>query len=129
MPRGETGPMVATAYVLFVFSFAVLGALLGIAAHYWRAHATLYAEDLGLGEPLDTLTRNDYQWEKHVVGAEWDDAGFWRSDSVRNLLYYMAMGFFGPLFVGFALWDQKVELVGAVCHGLVRVGLHSPLCT
>lgn len=121
--------MISTAYILFVFSFAVMGGLLGIAAHYWRSHATLYAEDLGLGEPLDTLTREDYQWEKYVVEAEWDDAGFWRSDSVRNLLYYMGMGFFGPLFIGFALWDQRAELVGLVCDGLIKTGLHSPLCT
>lgn len=121
--------MVTTAYILFVLSFAVLGGLFGILAHYWRAHATLYAEDLGLGEPLNTLTRDDYQWEKHVVGAEWDDAGFWRSDSVRNLLYYMAMGFFTPILVGFFLWDQRADMVGMVCRGLIKAGLNSPFCS
>ena len=30
---------------------SVFGALLGIIAHYWRAHATYFPEDLGLGEP------------------------------------------------------------------------------
>ena len=75
-----------------MLAFAVLGALAGIVAHFWRAHATMFPEDLGLGEPLDTLTRDDYQWEKHVVGAEWDDAGYWDPGSVRNLVYYMASG-------------------------------------
>ena len=57
----------------------------------------------GLGEPLDTLTRDNYQFEKHVVGAEWDDAGFWAPDSVRNFIYYVASGFAGPLLLGLSL--------------------------
>ena len=85
--------MTGFAYICFVFAVSVIGALLGGLGHFWRAHATMFAEDLGLGEPLDTLTRDDYQFEKHVVGAEWDDAGFWAPDSVRNFIYYVASGF------------------------------------
>ncbi len=121
-------PMATFAYLAIVLSLVVLGALLGIAAHYWRAHATPYAEDLGLGEPLNTMTRDDYQWEKHVVGAEWDDAGFWAADSVRNLLYYMGSGALAPLLFGVAFWGQRQELVGAFCATLRSVGLNSPLC-
>ncbi len=120
--------MVTLAYIAFVVAIAILGGLVGIVAHYWRAHATMYAEDLGLGEPLNTLTRDDYQWEKHVIGAEWDDAGFWAADSVRNLLYYMATGVGIPLLIGAMLWDQRNELVGALCTGLAQQGLNSPLC-
>lgn len=120
--------MVTTAYIAFVVAIAILGGLAGIAAHYWRAHATMYAEDLGLGEPLDTLTRDDYQWEKHVIGAEWDDAGFWAADSVRNLVYYMAAGVGTPLLMGAMLWGQRSELVAAMCAGLAQLGLNSPLC-
>jgi len=64
--------MTDLAYLAFVFASAVIGALLGIAAHFYRSFSYV-PEDLGLGEPLDTLTREDYQWEKHVVGAEWDE--------------------------------------------------------
>lgn len=120
--------MVALAYIVFVLAAAVLGALLGIGAHFWRAHATMYAEDLGLGEPLDTLTRDDYQFEKHVVGAEWDDAGFWDPGSPRNLVYYMASGFLVPLFFGVLLWSGRADVVAATCKGLLRLGLQPPLC-
>jgi hypothetical protein len=120
--------MVATAYIAFVCSIAVLGALLGVAGHFWRAHATLYAEDLGLGEPLDTLTRRGYQWETHVIGAEWDDAGFWDSGSVRNLVYYMASGFVTPLVLGLIFWGEREHVVTAICTGVTAAGFNSPLC-
>jgi len=51
------------AYLSFVFAGCVAGTLLGIVAHYWRAHATMYAEALGLGQPLDTPTRAHYPVE------------------------------------------------------------------
>ena len=120
--------MTEIAFLSFIFAGCVAGTLLGIAAHYWRAHATMYAEDLGLGEPLDTLTRENYQFEKHVIGADWDDAGFWAADSVRNLFYYMASGFVVPLILGFALWGQRDVVVIGVCQGLIGIGLSPPLC-
>jgi hypothetical protein len=121
--------MVTLAYIAFVLAFTVIGGLLGIAAHYWRAHATMFAEDLGLGEPLNTLTRDDYQWEKHVIGAEWDDAGFWDPGSVRNLLYYAASGVAVPLVIGAAMFGQREIVVQAICAGIAGAGLHSPLCS
>lgn len=120
--------MIATAYIGFVLAFAVLGGLAGIGAHFWRGHARMIPEDLGFSEPLNSLTRDDYQWEKHVVGAEWDDAGYWDPGSVRNLVYYMASGFFSPLVIGVLLWGQRAELVSGMCGLLQRIGLDGPLC-
>jgi hypothetical protein len=121
--------MAEFAYIAFVVSFTVLGTLLGAVAHFWRAHATMYPEDLDLGEPLDTLTRDDYLWEKYVIGAEWDDAGFWDSGSVRNLVYYMASGAAGPLLFGILFWGQRHEYVDIVCRLLAAAGLASPMCS
>jgi len=120
--------MAGWVYIAFVLAGTVLGGLLGAAAHFWRAHATMYAEDLGLGDPLNTLTRDDYQWEKHVVGAEWDDAGFWAADSVRNLVYYILSGMGMALLFGIVFWNQRAEIVGAICRGLAALGLKSPIC-
>lgn len=120
--------MAGWVYIAFVFAGTVLGAFLGAAAHFWRAHATMYAEDLGLGEPLNTMTREDYQWEKHVVGAEWDDAGFWAAGSVRNLAYYILSGMGTALLLGLAFWPQRIEIVGALCQALGSLGLKSPVC-
>ena len=120
--------MADIAYIAFVVSFAVLGVLFGIFAHFWRARAKMFPEDLGLGEPFDTLTREDYQWEKHVVGAEWDDAGYWDPGSVRNLVYYMASGAAAPLLLGAVFWGQRYEFVKFVCQLSAAIGLKSPLC-
>ena len=42
-----------------------------------------------------------------MVGAEWDDAGYWAPGSVRNLVYYMASGFAVPLLLGVVFWGQR----------------------
>jgi hypothetical protein len=120
--------MAGFTYICFVFAASVIGAVLGGLGHFWRANATMYAEDLGLGEPLDTPTRDNYQFEKNVVGAEWDDAGFWAADSVRNFVYYVISGFITPLLLGIGFWDLRGEIVQAVCGGLAGLGLNSPIC-
>jgi hypothetical protein len=120
--------MTDTAYIAFVLSLSLLGALVGILGHFSRAHATLYPEDLGLGEPLNMLTRDNYVVEKYVAEAKWDDAGYWDPDSLRNLVYYIICGALGPLAVGAALWSEREILVAATCQGLTSLGLTPPLC-
>jgi hypothetical protein len=115
------------AYAGFVLAFAVLGALLGLLAHFARANA-IVPEDLGLGEPLNSLTRDDYQWEKHVVGAEWDDNGYWDGGSPRNLVYYLVWGFVTPVLIGALLWGQRHDVLSLTCGFLRNAGLHPPLC-
>lgn len=120
--------MTDMAYIGFVLSLSLFGALLGILGHLWRAHATYFPEDLNLGEPLDTLTRDNYQVEKYLVEAEWNDAGYWDGESLRNLIYYVVSGALAPLIVGAALWSERFTLVAAACQGLTAIGLNPPLC-
>jgi hypothetical protein len=58
-----------------------------------------------------------------MVGAEWDDAGFWAPDSVRNFIYYVASGFSAPLLLGVGFWSLRTEIVTVICSGLP-----SPIC-
>jgi hypothetical protein len=121
--------MLQFTYLCFVFAATVVGALLGALAHFWRAHATPYAEKLfDDGDFANGLFIDNYLTDKYVAGAEWDDAGFWAADSVRNLIYYMISGALVPVLLGTALWDRQQEIVGAICTGLAGAGLHSPLC-
>lgn len=120
--------MVMVAYVSFVFIACLAGAVLGWIGHYMRAHTTFAPEDLGLGEPWNTLTRDDYQFEKNVVGAEWDDNGYWDDLSNRNLVYYVASGAATPLLVGLFLWSDRALLVDATCRGFLWMGLSPLVC-
>lgn len=120
--------MVLLAYFSFWFVATVLGAVLGFIGHYWRAHFRYIPEDLGLGEPWDTLTRDDYQFEKHVVGATWDDNGYWDDLNNRNLIYMVASGAAAPLIFGAIFIGQRFEIVTGICTGLAAIGIHSPVC-
>lgn len=120
--------MVESAYIAFVFLATLIGVFLGAIAHFWRAHATYFPEDLDLGENINILTRDNYLTEKYIVGAEWDDAGYWDGDSVRNLVYYALCGAIVPMLVGAALWGERVIIVEATCQGLTSMGLAPPLC-
>jgi hypothetical protein len=121
--------MVTFAYISFVLIASLFGIPLGVAAHYIRSHFTYFPEDLGLGEPLDTLTRDDYAFEKYVVGAEWDDNGFWDVDSNRNLAYYAISGFAGPLVFGLLFFSYRAPVVEVTCRGFAALGLMPIVCT
>jgi hypothetical protein len=117
------------AYIIFVLCAAVLGALLGIAAHFWRANAAYVPEKLfDDGDIANGLFMDNYLAEKYIVGAEWDDNGYWSSGSVRNLLYYMISGFVAPLAAGLIFWSERVKILEGICKGIAYFGLNSPLC-
>jgi hypothetical protein len=120
--------VVTFAYVCFVLIATLLAVPLGVAAHYARAHFTYFPEDLGLGEPWDTLTRDDFAFEKHVVGAKWDDNGFWDVHSNRNLIYYMISFAAIPLVTGVIFFSEREYVVEWSCHGLIAIGLAPIVC-
>jgi hypothetical protein len=120
-------------YIAFIFLAAIIGAGFGFAGHFARAHFTYSPEqvfDGGLASDItnDMLSSHDLTFEKHVVGAEWDDNGFWDADSNRNLIYYMTSGFAAPIIIGIMFWHERATLVKGACDGLLSIGIHSPLC-
>lgn len=126
--------MLTTNYIMFVLIAAVMGAILGFCGHFARAHLTYTPERIfdgdGFGPGLlnDMLSSHNLTAEKHIVGAEWDDNGFWDSESNRNLVYYMLSGFATPVILGFIFWPQRFIVMGIVCQGLTGAGLHPPMC-
>jgi hypothetical protein len=120
--------MITVAYICFVAIASIFGIAIGVLAHFARAHFTYVPEDLGLGEPWNTLTRDDYGFEKHVVGAKWDDNGFWDADSNRNLAYYAISGFVMPLIFGFIFWPERHQFVALTCRGMQAMGLSPIVC-
>jgi hypothetical protein len=120
--------MTGLAYIALVFAATVMAGLLGVLAHFWRAHAKIIPEDLGLGEPLNTLTREDYQFEKYVVRADWDDNGYWDGESARNLVYYVLSSAGAALAAGAIGWGYRGQIVMEFCRVSASLGLGPPIC-
>jgi hypothetical protein len=127
------GRMVTVNYIVFVFVAAVVGSFLGFCGHFARAHLTYTPEELfdgGVGTDLinDMFSAHSLTFEKHVIGAKWDANGYWDSENNRNLIYYCVSGFVAPIIIGALFWSDRAKLMSAVCHGLLKTGLHPPLC-
>jgi hypothetical protein len=116
------------AYIAFVFIAALLGTLLGVLGHFARAHLRLWPEKVTDSDILNTLMMDGYLFEKYAVEAEWDDAGYWDSMSLRNLFYYMISGFGMPVLLGLMFWSDRAPIVAATCKILTSSSLHPPLC-
>ena len=117
------------ALYVFLVILILLGGLLGFGMHYWRANFSLYPENLTDNSLIDSFMSNhDMVFEKHVVGAKWDDNGYWDLYSFRNMAYYILGGAAAPLIL--AIFDWKVfKLLGDLfCTVMIHYGNHSLLC-
>jgi hypothetical protein len=122
------------AYIFFVIAATVVGGVIGFASHFARANLSrpekLIDDDDLLSDLLNgAMGPRDYMFEKHVVGAEWDEGGFWDELSNRNLVYLVLSGLSVPAMLGIILWPQRAPVVALACSGLNHIGLHSPFCS
>ena len=120
--------LVDLTYIGLVFTLTVFGLFLGVAGHFLRAHTTLWPEKLTDSDLYNEMLMDNYMFEKYAVGAEWDDAGYWDADSLRNLVYYAISGVMVPLFFGLYFWDDRAAIVKVSCKAMLGAGLHPPLC-
>ena len=125
--------MTGIIYIFFVFVGIVLGGCLGFIGHFLRSNFSgpekLFDDEDGASDVLNTLMGDrNYMVEKYVVGAKWDDNGFWDQLSNRNLVYMVLISMAPILFLGLVGWPARAEVVAVVCKGLTQIGLHSPLC-
>ena len=116
-------------YIIGVLLSVFVGAGFGFAAHFARAHFTTYPERVTGNDWMDdAMSNNDIVFESQVVGAKWDDNGFWDADSNRNLIYYVATCAAAPVMAGIWFWSDRVQVVGAFCHTAMGLGLTPPMC-
>ena len=125
--------MIELAYIFFVIAATALGGIIGFVAHFARANfgrpEKLFDDEDLLSDVLNgAMGDRDYIFEKHVVGAKWDEGGYWDQLSNRNLVYMVLSGLSVPLLLGIILWPLHDQIVAVTCSGLGRIGLHSPLC-
>jgi hypothetical protein len=125
--------MVTLTYAVFAIFGCVLGAAIGALAHYLRANFSAYPErvlDGGIGADLinDIMSPHSIVLEKHVLGAEWDQSGFWDGLSNRNLAIYVGGGVLGSLALAAWFWNDRVAVVASICAAMRGMGLEPPTC-
>jgi hypothetical protein len=73
--------------------FVVLGAL----AHVVRAVFNVFPDKLSDTPAVNVLVSSDYSWGDYLIGTEFDDGGYYRLDSLKNLrlsvTYWLIAGF------------------------------------
>jgi hypothetical protein len=90
---------------LATWHFVVAGILfvvLGTLAHIIRAVFNVFPDKLSDTPAVNVLVSSDYSWGDYLIGTEFDDAGYYRLDSLKNLrlsvTYWLIAGFGVMLF-------------------------------
>ncbi len=121
--------MASWALYVFLFILTLLGGVIGLGLHYWRASFSLYPEELSGNLFIDSMMSNEHLlFEKHIVNAKWDDNGYWDIYSFRNMIYYFAFGASVPLVLALFDWDIIRMIGNGFCTFMVEHGNHSLLC-
>lgn len=100
----------------------VVFALFGAVAHVSRAVFNLYPDRLSDKPWLDMAVSDGYDMSDRLFGTEYDDAGYYRLDSVRNLnisvLSVLALGW-GSMLLS---TDIALSFVYAINEAFAWVG-------
>lgn len=85
---------------LATWHFVVAGvvfALFGVLAHVCRAVFNVFPDKLSDTPSVNILVSSGYSWGDYLWGVEFDDAGYYRLDSLKNLRLYVVSCMLGGL--------------------------------
>jgi hypothetical protein len=82
----------------FLVALAAFG-ILGMIGHVLRAVINLYPDRLSDKPLLDVVVSPGYSIEDHLFQLEFDEYGFYRLDSRRNLIITTILTMFGGLII------------------------------
>lgn len=85
---------------LATWHFVVAGmifALFGVLAHVIRAVFNVFPDKISDTPMVNILVSSDYSWADHLWGTEFDDGGYYRLDSLKNLRLSVTFSVFGGL--------------------------------
>ena len=106
---------------LATWHFIVAGlvfALFGVLAHVGRAVFNVFPDKISDTPSVNVLVSSDYSWGDHLWGVEFDDAGYYRLDSLRNLRLYVVSCVLGGLAA-----MLFIDGVGLGIASLIEAGL------
>jgi hypothetical protein len=121
-------------YLGLIFCVSVVGALAGLAAHFWRSEV-----GNGTGADEDPVyergflvvlpTQQNRYFEKNVLKAEWDSHGWWEFASLRNFVWYVGGPSVMAWIVGLSMWSYRADILAQICRSAGRVGLVPMFCS
>lgn len=102
---------------LATWHFAVAGILfvvLGTLTHVIRAVFNVFPDKLSDTPAVNVLVSSDYSWGDYLIGTEFDYAGYYRLDSLKNLRISVSYW----LIAGFGLMLFSAEAAQMIAYGI-----------
>jgi hypothetical protein len=96
--------------------WTLLGLMLGLAAHWWKANADPYPDILDKDSPALNIALTEHTVVNHALGHRYDDAGFWEYYSLRNLFYYVSTSVIGVWVLVYATADGHAAARAGFCN-------------
>lgn len=93
---------------------AALFALCGLAAHVFRAVFNVFPDKLSDTPAVNAMVSGGYSWGDYLIGTEFDDAGYYRLDSLKNLRISISCW----LIAGLGLMLFSAEAARAIGYGI-----------
>lgn len=106
---------------LATWHFIVAGiifAAFGTLAHIVRAVFNVYPDKLSDTPAVNILVSNDYGWADHLWGTEFNDAGYYRLDSLKNLRLSVIFSVFGGLAAMLLIDGAGIGIASLIDAGL-----------
>jgi hypothetical protein len=111
-----------------VFFWAMLGLALGFIGHWWKSHADPVPDVIDKDRPFMNMALTEYSAVNYALDHEYDDVGYWKYDSLRNLGYYLTTGTVGMLVAVYITAEGHALARAAVCNAAGAIGLTPIFC-
>ena len=117
--------MMAFNQFIAVLIYTVLAVAVGFFCHFWKSNFDPMPDRWSGNEAIDMLT-TEYSLDKKMFGVEYEDTGFWKWYSLRNIAYY-AMGAVGSVWLMIALAGLQ-KSTQLLCTALLALGQNPLFC-
>jgi hypothetical protein len=111
--------MIAQAHLWHYIVAGILLAMLGALGHVCRAVFNVLPDRLSDKPWMDMMISSGYNLDDRLLGTEYDEAGYYRLDSLKNLRNYvvsMVIGGWGAMLV-------VPDASGMIAYWIDRAGL------
>ena len=104
-------------YIVAFLLFLLLGAL----GHVVRAVFNVLPDRLSDRPTMDLLVSDGYNWNDRIFGTEYDDGGYYRLDSWRNLRNACLLSGLSGIVVMLVSDEAAAAIAGAIDLGLAAL--------